>query len=116
MLGYERISFSGALGQTCQVGIGRTIDPIRIWKRFRKVRSGEGEEFFVRLSVGIRHPHSALPLEISPRTEGQPIPNDADRHPPQLYLRADLEFVLRQLPSGSMRLAIAPPASGALHT
>jgi hypothetical protein len=68
MLGYERISFSGALGQTCQVGIGRTIDPIRIWKRFGKIRLREAEELFLVdfLSLFVAHWFARLVAQIAP--------------------------------------------------
>src|SRR4029077_14271752 len=68
MLGYERIGFSAVLGQKCQVGIGRTIDPIRIWKRFGKIRLREGEELFLVdfLSLFVAHWFARLFAQIAP--------------------------------------------------
>jgi len=38
MLAYEWISFSGAFGQTYQVPIGRTVEPLGIGKCLREIR------------------------------------------------------------------------------
>ena len=58
--------FGRMFGHIPQLGIGRTVDPLRIRKRFRKIRFGEAEEFFLSnflLLFVVRH-RLTLPTSV----------------------------------------------------
>jgi hypothetical protein len=68
VLADEGIRLGRTLGQANQVPIGRTVDPVGIWKRFGKIRLGEGEELFLVdvLSLFVAHWFARLFAQIAP--------------------------------------------------
>jgi hypothetical protein len=57
VLADRRIGPAGVLSQPYQFAIGWTVDPLRVWKRLRKIRLCEAEEFFLVnfLSLFVAH-------------------------------------------------------------